>query len=353
MVCNLTIGKPAYAEHEATMIAARDRAAERRAEALALVEEDAAAFSAVIAAYKLPKDTEADAAERTERIQLALAGAADVPRRTAVAAAEVLDLAASIVAGSNVNVVSDVAAAAASARAALAIAAVNIEINVGSIADPRLKESLAESVAPDRARADARRRDRRRRAGADRRVTLIDGRPLAAAIREQTAADVAELVAAGIAPKLAAVVATDDPATGWYVRSIAKAAAAVGIAMEEATVDAGDPAGVVERLGELSSSRPFPPARPAAPAPAPARDPHQAAPTAPARAGARKRASQNPLHQKARPRAHQTSAPKPFAPIPAAPAPALPPELPNRAARRRWMRQQRRLHRAPAAATRP
>lgn len=158
MVCNLTIGKPAYAAHEATMISARDRAAVRRAEALALVEEDAAAFSAVIDAYKLPKDTEAGAADRVERIQLALAGAADVPRRTAVAAAEILDLAASIVAGSNVNVVSDVAAAAASARAALAIAAVNIEINVGSIADPSLKESLAGSVRQielDLTRADA------------------------------------------------------------------------------------------------------------------------------------------------------------------------------------------------------
>ena len=87
-------------------------------------------------------------------------------------------------------------------------------------------------------------------------MTLIDGRPLAAAIREQTAADVAELVAAGTAPKLAAVIATADPATGWYVRSIAKAAAAVGIAIDELTVGAGDPAGVVERLGALSSSRP-------------------------------------------------------------------------------------------------
>jgi methenyltetrahydrofolate cyclohydrolase len=158
MVCNLTIGKPAYAEHEEAMTAARDRAGLRRAESLALVAEDEDAFRAVIAAYKLPKETEAEAAERTARIQAALAGAADVPRRTAVAAAEVVDLAASIVAGSNPNVVSDVAAAAASARAALATALVNIEVNAGSIADPDLKASLAgaaRQIERDLERADA------------------------------------------------------------------------------------------------------------------------------------------------------------------------------------------------------
>ncbi len=158
MVCNLTIGKPAYAEHEAAMTSARERARALRAESLALAAEDAAAFTAVIDAYRLPKGTDAEAAERGRAVQVALAGAADVPRRTAVAAAEILDLAASIVPGSNVNVVSDVAAGAASARAALQTALVNIEINSASIADPGLTEALGEAVAQierDLARADA------------------------------------------------------------------------------------------------------------------------------------------------------------------------------------------------------
>jgi hypothetical protein len=42
---------------------------------------------------------------------------------------------------------------------------------------------------------------------------------------------------------------------------------------------------------------------------------------------------------------------KPHAPIPGPAAPATPPGLPNRAARRRWKRQQRLLRRAPAAGT--
>ncbi len=147
MVCNLTIGRPAYAESEATMLVARDRAHVLRAEALALVEEDADAFRAVIEAYKLPKESEAEAARRSAEIQAAFVTAADVPARTARAAAEILALAESIVAGANPNVVSDAAAAAAAAGAALDTARVNIEINRESIDDPAVRDELAEAIA--------------------------------------------------------------------------------------------------------------------------------------------------------------------------------------------------------------
>ncbi|WP_433518141.1 bifunctional 5,10-methylenetetrahydrofolate dehydrogenase/5,10-methenyltetrahydrofolate cyclohydrolase [Nonomuraea sp. CA-143628] len=56
----------------------------------------------------------------------------------------------------------------------------------------------------------------------------LTGKELAAAIRAETAAR----VAAGPQPKLAVVVATADEASLWYVRSIAKAAAGVGIAFD-------------------------------------------------------------------------------------------------------------------------
>jgi methylenetetrahydrofolate dehydrogenase (NADP+) / methenyltetrahydrofolate cyclohydrolase len=82
-------------------------------------------------------------------------------------------------------------------------------------------------------------------------VTLIDGRPLAAAIREQAAADVAALAGQGVTPKLATVVATDDPATAWYVRSIAKAAEQVGISMGEVTLGGAAP-DVTGALDDLS-----------------------------------------------------------------------------------------------------
>jgi formiminotetrahydrofolate cyclodeaminase len=154
MVCNLTLGKPAYAEHEAVMTEARDRSAALRVEATRLAAEDADAFRAVIAAYRLPKEQD----DREQRIQASLAEAADVPRRTARAASEVLDLAERIVPGANPNVVSDAAIAAGAARGALQAALVNIDANRASITDASLRAELddaAAAVERDLARADS------------------------------------------------------------------------------------------------------------------------------------------------------------------------------------------------------
>ncbi|TXK39935.1 bifunctional 5,10-methylenetetrahydrofolate dehydrogenase/5,10-methenyltetrahydrofolate cyclohydrolase [Nonomuraea sp. C10] len=77
----------------------------------------------------------------------------------------------------------------------------------------------------------------------------LTGKELAQAIRAQTAAE----VAAGPQPRLAVVVATDDEASLWYVRSIAKAAAGVGIAAD--IVDLGpaaSPGQIRESLVRLS-----------------------------------------------------------------------------------------------------
>lgn len=147
MVCNLTIGKPKYVEHELTMVDVRSRAEELRTLALELAEADAAAFDAVMAAYKLPKSSDAEKAARTEAIQEALVGAADVPLRIAGAAADVIALAGRIMDGANVNVISDVAVAADSARAGLQSAITNVEINRAAIKDETQKAELAAKVA--------------------------------------------------------------------------------------------------------------------------------------------------------------------------------------------------------------
>jgi formiminotetrahydrofolate cyclodeaminase len=142
MVCNLTIGKPKYAEHEPVMRDALVSATHLRAQAVQLAADDAVAFSAVTDAYKLPKATDADKATRSAAIQSALVGAAAVPLRTAAVAAEIIELAGRILAGANVNVLSDVAVAAASARAALEAAIINVEINLGAMKDEGLRAAL-------------------------------------------------------------------------------------------------------------------------------------------------------------------------------------------------------------------
>jgi methenyltetrahydrofolate cyclohydrolase len=146
MVCNLTIGKPKFAEHEAVMREALAEAERLRGEALQLAEDDAEAFSGVVAAYKLPKSSDAEKAARTAAIQAGLVEAAAVPLAVARVSAEVIKLSGRILEGSNPNVISDVAVAASAAKSALESAALNVDINVVAIKDPAERERLASTL---------------------------------------------------------------------------------------------------------------------------------------------------------------------------------------------------------------
>jgi methylenetetrahydrofolate dehydrogenase (NADP+) / methenyltetrahydrofolate cyclohydrolase len=77
-------------------------------------------------------------------------------------------------------------------------------------------------------------------------MTVLSGRELAAEIRAGTADRTAELVGAGLLPRLTVITATDDEATAWYVRSIATAAAKAGIACEVEDLGAGAEAASIE-----------------------------------------------------------------------------------------------------------
>ncbi|MFI6865410.1 cyclodeaminase/cyclohydrolase family protein [Nocardia sp. NPDC050406] len=112
------------------IIAAADAARER---ALHLADADAAAFTAVGNAYKLPKETEEEQAARNEAITAALLGAARVPAAVVAAADEIVSLATELLPIGNPNVVTDIGAAADCARAAAASSQLNIAINVASL----------------------------------------------------------------------------------------------------------------------------------------------------------------------------------------------------------------------------
>jgi methylenetetrahydrofolate dehydrogenase (NADP+)/methenyltetrahydrofolate cyclohydrolase len=80
-------------------------------------------------------------------------------------------------------------------------------------------------------------------------LSLLDGRPLSAAIRGEVAAAAAGLPSP---PVLAAVVATGDPGAAWYAGSIARAAGEAGIELRQEDVDHTARA-VRQRLKELSA----------------------------------------------------------------------------------------------------
>ncbi|MFG1943287.1 cyclodeaminase/cyclohydrolase family protein [Nonomuraea sp. NPDC048826] len=131
-----------YAEHATTVAAVIAETDELRARALDLAEADAAAFTAVTDAYRLPKGE-----ERTVSIARALAGAAEPPARVAETAYRLVDLCETLLPIGNRNLLTDVAAAAEAARAALTTARVNVEVNLGGITDEKTRYALLSRLA--------------------------------------------------------------------------------------------------------------------------------------------------------------------------------------------------------------
>lgn len=141
MVARYSSGEK-YAEHSGEITRVRDLTDRLRADALRLAEEDAAAFGAVADAYKLPKDTEAAKAARSAAIAKALAGASRPPADVIRVSESLVELGEVLLPIGNRNVVTDVAAATEAARAAATTARVNVEINLGGIKDPHVRDEL-------------------------------------------------------------------------------------------------------------------------------------------------------------------------------------------------------------------
>jgi formiminotetrahydrofolate cyclodeaminase len=145
MVCNLTIGKKKYAGVEEEMKAVLTEAEALRHRLTGMVEDDVQAFDAVMGAYGMPKETDADKEKRSAAIQDALKLATDVPLRCCHCAREVIDLAAKASDKGNLNVISDAGVAVLAAYAALRSAALNVYTNAKmitdkSFADAKLRE---------------------------------------------------------------------------------------------------------------------------------------------------------------------------------------------------------------------
>ena len=135
MVAGLTIGRKKYAGEEDRMKAILVEAEKLCAELNIAVAEDAAAFEAVMAAFRLPKETSEQSRERADRIEGATMNAARVPLAVARNALRVVELSAIVVATGNLNAISDGASGAAMGRAALTAAGTNVRINVNSLVD--------------------------------------------------------------------------------------------------------------------------------------------------------------------------------------------------------------------------
>ncbi len=140
MVWQVTAGaKEAFAGDVAALNATRE-------ELLALATADGDAFLQVMAAYRLPKATPAEAQERTAAVQAALRGAAEVPLKVMRILAGLFEAADQTVAAAKPAVISDAAIAVLLLSAALKAAAYNVRINLKYIKDDTYTDKTEQDV---------------------------------------------------------------------------------------------------------------------------------------------------------------------------------------------------------------
>ncbi len=142
MVCRLTLGKKKYAEVQDHVAAILKQTDVLKDELYELVARDAASFDAVMAAMKLPKESEEQQKQRTEAIQKATINATQTPLETMKKAAQAIDLAIEIAKIGNVNSVSDAGVGALMAHAGVQGAFYNVQINLPGINDRAIADKI-------------------------------------------------------------------------------------------------------------------------------------------------------------------------------------------------------------------
>lgn len=114
---------------------------------VALIDEDAAAFEKVMAAFKMPKGEEGQREARKAAVEEATIGAASVPLETARAALAALEAGEALAELGAKSAVSDVACGALCLEAAARAAAYNIQINVAGMEDAEARARFGNALA--------------------------------------------------------------------------------------------------------------------------------------------------------------------------------------------------------------
>ena len=143
MVASLPKTRTGAEDERAALAAAAAALGDIREQLSDAIDADSAAYDQVVAAYKLPKAAPDEQTARKAAIQQALRAATDVPLGVMRLSAAALTRAAAIAAHANRNAASDVGVATALLRAGLQGARLNIEINVGGVADPAYTHAVS------------------------------------------------------------------------------------------------------------------------------------------------------------------------------------------------------------------
>lgn len=137
MVANLTVGKEKYLAVEPVVQASLVRLNELLQVLEGLVNEDIQVFNNFMAVLKLPKESDADKAERTAQMQQALKHATETPLQVARTCLATLEIAEQLSSIGNKGAISDIGVGAYLAEAALQSALLSVDINLPGIKDEK------------------------------------------------------------------------------------------------------------------------------------------------------------------------------------------------------------------------
>ena len=142
MVANLSAHKPGWDDRWEFFAEYAEKGHAVMDELLALVDEDTAAFNAIMEVFAMPKSTPEEKAARSAALQKATLNAAEIPLKTmrcAFKAFEVLDAMAE---HGNPNSISDVGVGVLAVRAAMLGAMLNVKINSAGLKDREAADRL-------------------------------------------------------------------------------------------------------------------------------------------------------------------------------------------------------------------
>lgn len=143
MVTGLAKSRNNTDDEKAALAAARDGLTPLTSRLTELADADSRAFDQVMAAYRLPKNSDAEKAARTQAIQSALQGATTVPLETMRACSDALAHARAVAEHGNRSAASDAGVAVALLKAAANGARANVQVNLDGIKDERFKSETA------------------------------------------------------------------------------------------------------------------------------------------------------------------------------------------------------------------
>jgi methenyltetrahydrofolate cyclohydrolase len=135
MVADMSKTRTGAPEETADLADAASRLRPRREELEELIDRDSEAYSAVVAAYKMAKTTEAQKQARREAIQAAMTDATEVPLETMRVCQQALSGAVVVARAGNPNAKSDVGVGIEFLLTGLRGGRMNVDINVASLSD--------------------------------------------------------------------------------------------------------------------------------------------------------------------------------------------------------------------------